>query len=148
MGTVATRPTAAPIRDVDTPDDVDELVRTFYAAVSQDALLGPLFEEVAQVDWVEHLPKLSAFWCRALFGTPGYIGNPFARHREIHRRSPFTAEHFDRWLDLFEETIDERWTGPNADVMKELASNVARVHGTNLTGTPYRRRSPAPDGAV
>lgn len=148
MGTVATRPTAAPIRDVDTPDDVDELVRTFYAAVSQDALLGPLFEEVAQVDWVEHLPKLSAFWCRALFGTPGYIGNPFARHREIHRRSPFTAEHFDRWLDLFEETIDERWTGPNADVMKELASNVARVHGTNLTGTTYRRRSPAPDEAV
>lgn len=139
MSATAARPIAPPARDVDTPEDVDVLVRTFYGAVVQDDLLGPLFEEVAQVDWAEHLPKLSAFWCRALFGTPGYIGNPYARHREVHVRSPFSAAHFDRWLDLFEETIDERWAGPNAEIMKELASNVARVHSTNLLGSAYRR---------
>ncbi len=143
MSATAARPIAPPARDVDTPEDVDDLVRTFYGAVVQDDLLGPLFEEVAQVDWAEHLPKLSAFWCRALFGTPGYIGNPYARHREVHVRSPFSAAHFDRWLDLFQETIDERWSGPNAEIIKELASNVARVHGASLLASPYRRGASA-----
>ena len=143
MSTTAARPVVLPDHDVDTHEEVDEVVRTFYAAVAQDDLLGPIFEDVAQVDWAEHLPKLAAFWCRALFGTPGYIGNPFARHRDTHRQSPFTAAHFDRWLALFDETIDEGWSGPNAEVMKELASNVARVHGTNLLGTPYWRSAGA-----
>lgn len=36
--------------------------------VDGDDLLGPVFNEVAQVNWPEHLAKLTAFWCRALFG--------------------------------------------------------------------------------
>lgn len=143
MTTTAAHAVTTPISDVDTREEVDEVVRTFYAAVAQDTLLGPIFEHVAQVDWPEHLPKISAFWCRVLFGAPGYIGNPYARHRGVHERSPFTAAHFDRWLILFEETLDEGWSGPNAEVMKELASNVARVHGTNLLQSPYRRSAPS-----
>ena len=42
------------------------MVRRFYADVTQDDLLGPMFNEVARVHWSEHLPKLTAFWCRAL----------------------------------------------------------------------------------
>jgi hemoglobin len=121
--------------DVSSPVDVEQIVRRFYGAVAQDALLGPVFNNVARVDWSEHLPKLTAFWCRALFGTEGYQGNPFAQHRAVHERSPFTAEHFARWLELFEETVDEGWCGERAESMKELARNVARVHGSQLVGT-------------
>jgi hemoglobin len=122
--------------DVSTPTDVALLVRMFYAAVDQDELLGPMFNDVAEVDWSEHLPKLTAFWCRALFGTHGYRGNPFARHRAVHERCPFTAAHFVRWLELFEETIDDNWCGAYADTMKLLARSVARVHSGQLIGEP------------
>ena len=73
-----------------------------------------------------------AFWCRALFGEEGYEGNPFRAHQEVHARAPFTAAHFERWLDLFFETIDLTWAGPNAERAKALAANVARVHATQL----------------
>ena len=62
------------------------MVRRFYADVAQDDLLGPMFNEVARVDWSEHLPKLTAFWCRALLGQPGYSGNPFRAHTLVHAK--------------------------------------------------------------
>jgi hemoglobin len=118
--------------DLDAPDEVAEMVRRFYADVAQDDLLGPMFEEVAHVDWAEHLPKLTAFWCRALFGTVGYAGNPFQAHQLVHAQRPITALHFERWLEIFEDTIDGGWVGPNADKVKAIAVNVARVHGQQL----------------
>ena len=130
------RPVAT--RDLDDPDEVAELVRRFYADVAQDDLLGPMFDEVAQVDWSEHLPKLTAFWCRALFGMPGYSGNPFQAHQLVHARRPFTRDHFERWLELFEETVDVGWVGPNAEKLKAIADNVARV------ARPAAGRSPDP----
>ena len=70
-------PRPAPTGDLDTPDAIGEMVRRFYADVTQDDLLGPMFDDGARVDWSEHLPTLTAFWCRALLGVSGYQGNPF-----------------------------------------------------------------------
>lgn len=128
-------PRHAPTRDLDSPAEIAEMVRRFYADVAQDDLLGPLFNDVARVDWSEHLPKLTAFWCRALLGLPGYQGNPFQAHADVHRRSPFTAAHFERWLSLFTDTLALGWTGPRADRAAALAANVARVHSRQLIGT-------------
>jgi hemoglobin len=126
----------APTRDLDTPEEIAEMVRRFYADVAQVGLLGPMFNEVARVDWSEHLPKLTAFWCRALLGLPGYSGNPFRAHALVHARQAFTAEHFDRWLSLFHDTVELGWVGPSADRALELAENVARVHRQQLVGVP------------
>jgi hemoglobin len=124
-----------PSSDLDSPVEVAEMVRRFYQDVAQDDLLGPLFNDVAQVDWSDHLPKLTAFWSRALLGIEGYQGNPFRSHSEIHARSPFTVAHFERWLQLFHETVELGWVGPNATRALELAHNVARVHGQQLIGS-------------
>ena len=110
------------------------MVRRFYADVSMDDLLGPMFNDVARVDWGEHLPKLTAFWCRALLGMPGYGGNPFRAHALVHDRRPFTPAHFERWLTLFHETLELGWTGPNTRRAAELADNVAAVHSQQLIG--------------
>jgi hemoglobin len=126
----------APTRDLDTPEEIAEMVRRFYADVAQDELLGPVFNDVAQVDWSEHLPKLTAFWCRALLGLPGYSGNPFRAHADVHERSSFTPAHFERWLSLFYETLELGWIGPRADRAAALAANVARVHSEQLIGQP------------
>jgi hemoglobin len=112
--------------------DVAEMVKRFYRDVAQDDLLGPMFNDVARVDWSEHLPKLTAFWCRALFGTSGYSGNPFRAHQLVHSQRAFTPAHFERWLDLFCETVDLGWVGTNAEKVKTLARNVARVHCQQL----------------
>jgi hemoglobin len=123
---------AAPTRDLDTPEEIAEMVRRFYADVSSDDLLGPMFNDVARVDWSGHLPKLTAFWCRALLGVPGYVGNPFRAHTLVHERQPFTAEHFERWLELFHATLLSGWVGPRVDDACALAANVARVHRQQL----------------
>lgn len=121
-------------RDLDDPVEIAELVRRFYADVAQDDLLGPMFNDVARVDWSEHLPKLTAFWCRALLSMPGYEGNPYRSHLLIHACRPFTRAHFERWLDLFSETIDLGWTGPKVEQAKDLARRVAMVHSKQIIG--------------
>lgn len=127
-------PRPAPTRDLDSPDQIAELVRRFYGDVAQDDLLGPMFNDVAQVDWSEHLPKLTAFWCRVLLGLPGYAGNPFRAHALVHAQRAFTPAHFERWLGLFHETLELGWTGPCADRAGEVADNVARVHSQQIIG--------------
>jgi hemoglobin len=126
----------APTRDLDTPEEIAEMVRRFYADVAQDGLLGPMFNDVAQVDWSEHLPKLTAFWCRALLGLEGYAGNPFRAHALVHEKRAFTTAHFERWLSLFHDTVELGWVGPRAMRALELAENVARVHHQQLVGAP------------
>ena len=123
-----------PTGDLDCPDEIAEMVRRFYADVAQDDLLGPVFNNVARVDWSEHLPKLAAFWCRALLDQPGYQGNPFRAHALVHAKTKFTPAHFERWLTLFHETLDLGWSGPNAQRAHELADNVASVHSHQLLG--------------
>jgi hemoglobin len=136
----------APRGDLDDPAEIQEMVRRFYADVAQDDLLGPMFNDVARVDWSEHLPKLTAFWCRALLSRPGYEGNPYRAHQLVHARRAFRAAHFERWLDLFHETLDLGWSGPNVDKAKALAQRVAEVHCHQLVGVaPGFTPVPAPD---
>lgn len=127
-------PRDAPTGDLDSPDEIAEMVRRFYRDVAMDDLLGPMFNDVAQVDWSEHLPKLTGFWCRALLGQAGYAGNPFRAHADVHAQRPFTTAHFERWLSLFHDTLETGWVGPNVERARELADNVARVHHGQLVG--------------
>ena len=120
------------LHDLDDRDAVAEMVVRFYRDVAMDDLLGPMFNDVAQVDWAEHLPKLTAFWCRALFSMPGYEGNPFRAHQLVHAQRAFTTAHFERWLEIFHETIDAGWAGTNVEKAKALANKVARVHHHQL----------------
>ena len=123
-------------RDLDDPVEIAEMVRRFYADVAQDDVLGPVFHDVAHVDWSAHLPKLTAFWCRLLLSMPGYEGNPYRRHQLVHARRAFTPAHFERWLELFHETLDAGWAGPRVEQAKAFARKVAMVHSRALLGEP------------
>lgn len=131
------------MHDLTDPDEVAEMVRRFYFDVAQDDLLGPMFNDVAKVNWYAHLPKLTAFWCRALFSMPGYEGNPYRQHQLTHEKSPFTRDHFERWLDLFHETVDMGWEGPKAEQAKALARKVAMVHSHQIIGDAVVYGEPA-----
>ncbi len=118
---IVTRP------DLTTREDIVRLVDAFYDRVRVDARLSPIFEDVAQVDWVQHLPKMYAFWESVLLAGTSYRGNPLAVHRELARRVPLTPLEFGRWLELFDESVDALFAGSHADQAKTRASRIAVV---------------------
>lgn len=81
---------------------IERLVHAFYARVRDDALLGPIFETRIR-DWGPHLQQMCAFWSSVTLMSGRYHGNPMARHLPLLVH----AAHFDRWLALFEETVQE-----------------------------------------
>ena len=125
-----------PARRMDLRDraQVHDAVVAFYREIVFDDLLEPLFGEVAEVDWAEHIPKLIDYWCRVLFGDVDYAGFVLDAHRRVHALEPFTAEHFERWLALWERTIDASWSGPFADQAKRHARRIAAVLARQLPG--------------
>ena len=124
--------------EIGTVADVEVLVRRFYQAVIPDPLLGPIFHAFG-VDWSAHIPKLVDFWAGRLLGTPGYHGNPVGAHQPILDRFPFGTAELARWLELWEETVDELFIGEIAELSKERArlaaaaiATLARRHSGDL----------------
>jgi hemoglobin len=117
-------PATPPSRDLRDVEDVALLVRRFYQAVIPDPLLGPIFHAMA-VDWSIHIPKLVDFWAGRLLGEPGYLGNPVGAHQPVLDRCPFGSPELARWLELWEETIDELFVGEVADTAKQRAHGAA-----------------------
>lgn len=116
---------AVPARDLDDPRAVSELVDAFYRKVLVDPTLAPVFVHVARVDLDEHLPLIKAFWRRMLLGHRSYARNMVARHAAVHARFGLGQRHFDRWLALFTDTVDERFAGPGAERARRLAHTIA-----------------------
>lgn len=108
-------------------DDIKKLVNNFYVKVVADDLLGPVFEDVAHTDWTLHLPKMYDFWETVILGGTYTKGNPVTRHLEIDKQNNLERKHFDQWLLLFFETVDEYFTGPKAKEIKERAVRISQV---------------------
>ncbi|MDO7875581.1 group III truncated hemoglobin [Hymenobacter sp. ASUV-10] len=117
-----------PLPDLRTEADIVQLVDTFYERVSADALLAPIFMEVAQVDWSHHLPTMYDFWSSVLLGTSRYKGRPLAQHFPL----PIGAEHFQRWLALFHASVDSLFSGPGADDAKKRAQHIGAMFQQRL----------------
>ncbi|WP_413668972.1 group III truncated hemoglobin [Mucilaginibacter sp. Mucisp86] len=116
------------MNDIQDITSIKLLVDEFYTRVRLDGLLGPVFAEVIKDDWQPHLDKMYAFWNAALFGVPGFKGNPFARHAPL----PIGNAHFDRWLELFKDTVDAHFTGPMANDAKNRAGLMAVMFMSKL----------------
>ena len=109
--TVSGTEVAQPMNDLDSRSEIHDLVVRFYREIVFDELLGPVFGEVAEVDWSIHIPKLIDFWCRVLLGQPGYDGYILHAHQEVHAIEAFQPELFDRWYLLFAESRRRRMGG-------------------------------------
>ena len=107
-------------KDIVNRDDVKMLVDKFYDKVTVDELLGPVF---SHVNWQHHLPIMYDFWASLLLGDQSYRGNPLQKHLPL----PITAEHFNQWLSLFNQTIDENFRGEKANEVKLRAHSIATI---------------------
>jgi len=114
-------------QDIKNLADITVFVDKFYGKVQQDNLIGPIFNNTI-ADWGPHLEKMYKFWNAALFSVPGFKGNPFAKHAPL----PIADEHFDRWMELFTDTIDENFEGDMAENTKKRAKLMADMFLTRL----------------
>lgn len=94
-------------KDILTLEDIRLLVDTFYGKVREDELIGSIFNERIQDRWPQHLAKMYTFWQTVLLGEHTYFGSPFPPHAKL----PVEKIHFERWLNLFLQTLDELFTG-------------------------------------
>jgi hemoglobin len=97
--------------DITTSEDIKTLIDSFYEKVRADDVIGYIFNDIAQVDWPHHLPRMYAFWEFLLLSKDSYKGNPMEVHQKLHRQVRLTEEHFNRWLHLFHLTVDEHFEG-------------------------------------
>jgi hemoglobin len=109
--------------DILNEEDVTLLVHTFYAKVRADALLGPIFEPIIKNNWAPHLSRMVDFWSTILLYTRKYKDDPMPKHMQL----PVEQRHFDRWLLLFNETLDNLFTGTVTENARLRAASIARI---------------------
>jgi len=107
-------------KDIINRGDIKLLVDRFYDKVQIDELLGPVF---SHVDWPHHLPVMYDFWSSMLLGDQSYRGNPFQKHIPL----AIQPRHFDRWLQLFRQTVSENFSGEKADEVVMRAESIAGI---------------------
>ncbi|HEX8515537.1 MAG TPA: group III truncated hemoglobin [Bacteroidia bacterium] len=115
-------------RDIRSTGDIKVFVDAFYLKVRNDELLSPVFSERIGDHWEPHLQRMYSFWQTLLIEEHTYKGNPFAHHVNL----PINKEHFDRWLELFHQTLDELFAGPKATEAKVKGSQIGAIFLSKL----------------
>jgi hemoglobin len=124
------------MRDIETRDDCERLVRAFYGRAFEDPIIGWLFTDVAKLDLEAHVPTIASFWETILLGARSYGGGAFRPHAELHMKAPLRGAHFQRWLVLWRATVDELFAGERAELAKSHAERVARAFHGRLAESP------------
>jgi hemoglobin len=121
------------MHDIMLPEDVKTLIDTFYGSVREDEIIGYIFNDIAQVDWPHHLPRMYAFWEFMLLGKDTYQGNPMEPHRNLAQKVQLKVEHFDQWVALFHQAVDSNFAGPVAESAKQRAALIAETWKPKFT---------------
>jgi hemoglobin len=119
-----------PDRDLE-EGDLIALLEAFYARLEQEPTLAPYFRHV---DMADHIPRIADFWSTLLFRTQRYRDNAFAPHQLMEGLS---SDHFARWVANLEATVDERFRGPSAALMKTTAHRIAYTMQLRLGISPF-----------
>lgn len=112
---------------------VDCFVEEFYGRIRSDDMLGPIFAEHI-TDWPPHLARMKAFWRSVLHNSGEFSGNPMQKHLAI---PGLEAAHFERWLELFYETLRDLERGPEA--VSLVGGRARMIADSLLTAIAMRR---------
>jgi hemoglobin len=125
-------------KEITNLDDIQYLVNTFYSKVREDDLLKDIFNSKIDGRWEQHLEKMYRFWQTVLLEEHTYYGSPFIPHADL----PVQKIHFDRWLKLFYQTVDDAFMGAKAETAKWQGERMAELfyskieHYKNSTAKP------------
>jgi hemoglobin len=119
-------------KDIETREELEDFLWTFYEKAFADNLIGRFFTEVVPLDLDTHIPIIANFWESVAFNKPSYRKNVMEVHKHIHHLSKIKKEHLDRWVKIFTETLDEPFEGPKAELMKQRAKSIATLMDIKL----------------
>jgi hemoglobin len=105
------------MKEIETNEDVALLVDTFYQKLVKDELVSHFFNHL-NLD--EHLPRVVQFWSFILLDEAGYSANMMEKHAKLD----LNEESFERWLNLFHETVDQFFNGEKAELAKQRSTLV------------------------
>ena len=111
---------SANINDISSRDDIVSLLNEFYVEAQNDEIIGNKF---THLNMAHHTQVIADFWDGILFGTNNYSGDPFGKHLDLN----LATIDFERWIFLFNQTIDSNYSGPIADEAKHRAGTIAQV---------------------
>lgn len=119
--------------------EIYSVVDQFYKKISKDDLLSVPFSSVG--DWPYHIERMTNFWWMKFGGTP-YM---FSKYSPIpkHFHSGFNNEFLKRWLQLFEETLNEVGLVPEQIKVWRAMSHRIGEHLTKrneIYGDEYNRK--------
>lgn len=115
------------LNDITSREHIKIIIDAFYEKIKKDDTIGFIFNDIAKVNWEEHLPVMYDFWEATVLGTATYTRNAMTPHFQLNEKVKLTGEHFERWLKLFTETIDNLYAGTKAEEMKTRGKNIAGV---------------------
>lgn len=121
-----------PLHDINDRADCERLVRAFYGRALTDPIIGFIFTDVARLDLEAHVPRIASFWETVLLETRTYSGGAFRPHAELNDQVQLRAGHFQRWLALWVQTVDELFEGERAELAKAHAQRVANAFYARL----------------
>lgn len=124
-----------------TKQHIETLVKRFYDRVREDDMLGPIFNDVAKVDWDRHIPLICQFWNSVMLKTQEYRGNPYVKHIMLGEMIDIQETHFERWLSLFKQEAIKHLPPEAAGKTIEKASMIA----TSLKYGMLRTKLPLED---
>ncbi|MGY4386157.1 hemoglobin [Pedobacter sp. UYP24] len=113
-------------KDITEKADILLLVENFYRSALNDEFIGPIFIK-ADFNLETHIPIMVSFWQGILLNEHSYHGNPMIKHIELNKVVPLKGEHFDRWLQIWKETVDKNFKGMVANNAIKRADNIAHV---------------------
>lgn len=122
--------------DITTLNDIQLMVDSFYGKVHEDNILADIFNNIIEDRWPQHLEKMYRFWQTVLLEEHTYYGSPFLPHAKL----PVEANHFERWLKLFNETVDNLFEGEKATRAKWQGERMAELFLSKIT---YYRNHPS-----
>jgi len=105
--------------DILSTADVTKLIKTFYDKL----LVSPIKHYFIHLNLEEHLPRVENFWNATLFPEHAYGVNLMERHSQLN----LNKDDLKIWLQLFWETVDELFSGANAETTKNRASSIEYI---------------------
>src|SRR5690242_12468290 len=109
------------MEDIRTRNDIERLLRNFYSKVRREPMLGYIFDDVMQINWEQHIPVITDFWETILLDTGSYTRNAMGEHFKVNQKIKLEPHHFEKWLFLFDSTVDDMFTGEKASLAKKRA---------------------------
>jgi hemoglobin len=130
--------------DLDSREHIATFLQYFYDQLLNDAVLAPIFIDVAAIDLRTHLGHIQAYWEKLLLGNDDYHRHTMNIHRALHGKRALSLADFDRWLDFFVATVDAHFTGEKAERAKKVARHIANNMKQSIVGAQDNGSDRAP----